>query len=182
MSIMKLKSTRRFVRPALSAATMMLLAACSQSYPGLEYEFPDNEIGNTETYNKTPIMMFVNEQNFFSITATRGMGAFENDGINQGVSQMQKQKATLYVYSFRNGQDQQGPLTSEYTITAPKNEKYNLDTATGTFKFLPGFQYTVKIAVYGLSPIKVTANISNWKEGGDIFINPDDADNIGLGN
>lgn len=93
MSIMKLKSTRRFVRPALSAATMMLLAACSQSYPGLEYEFPDNEIGNTETYNKTPIMMFVNEQNFFSITATRGMGAFENDGINQGVSQIQKQKA-----------------------------------------------------------------------------------------
>ena len=54
--------------------------------------------------------------------------------------------------------------------------------ATGTFKFLPGFQYTVKIAVYGLSPIKVTANISNWKEGGDIFINPDDADNIGLDN
>ena len=462
MSIMKLKSTRRFVRPALSAATMMLLAACSQSYPGLEYEFPDNEIGNTETYNKTPIMMFVNEQNFFSITATRGMGAFENDGINQGVSQMQKQKATLYVYSFRNGQDQQGPLTSaadltktryaqgkthdednesclldgpdynhgmpvklntepggmlvpqwtedslfyssryqdvgynffcyhiddcptsvqrnndrivctctvdgtqdvlygyapkldlaylnenysnlnlsdeekakivnangystyaahrdihpeidldhamarfifqafpgdenannikikhvkmlapkqcqltvaartteetgvkfldekdwmtlmswdadqgkmvdmaeatvifepemkhqpwyerahvdlgsslllapaeeyklileyeqyifwdnqwqwkpltsEYTIKAPENEKYNLDTATGTFKFLPGFQYTVKIAVYGLSPIKVTANVTNWKEGGDIFINPDDADNIGLDN
>lgn len=117
MSIMKLKSTRRFVRPALSAATMMLLAACSQSYPGLEYEFPDNEIGNTETYNKTPIMLFVNEQNFFSITATRGMGAFENDGINQGVSQMQKQKATLYVYSFRNGQDQQGPLTSAADLT-----------------------------------------------------------------
>ena len=85
-------------------------------------------------------------------------------------------------YIFTNGQWQWKPLTSEYTITAPKNEKYNLDTATGTFKFLPGFQYTVKIAVYGLSPIKVTANISNWKEGGDIFINPDDADNIGLGN
>ena len=59
-------------------------------------------------------MMFVNEQNFFSITATRGMGAFENDGINQGVSQMQKQKATLYVYSFRNGQDQQGPLKAVF--------------------------------------------------------------------
>ena len=85
-------------------------------------------------------------------------------------------------YIFTNGQWQWKPLTSEYTITAPKNEKYNLDTATGTFKFLPGFQYTVKIAVYGLSPIKVTANISNWKEGGDIFINPDDADNIGLDN
>ena len=85
-------------------------------------------------------------------------------------------------YIFTNGQWQWKPLTSEYTITAPKNEKYNLDTATGTFKFLPGFQYTVKIAVYGLSPIKVAANISNWKEGGDIFINPDDADNIGLDN
>lgn len=117
MSIMKLKTTRRFVRPALSMATIMLLAACSQSYPGLEYEFPDNEIGNTETYNKTPIMVFVNEQNFFSITATRGMGAFESDENNQVVSPIQKQNAILYLYSFRNGQDQQGPLTSPADLT-----------------------------------------------------------------
>lgn len=113
-----MNAKKLIMRPALAAIVLASLAtSCSQSYPGMIYEFPDDEIKNNETYNKTPIMMFVNEQNFFSITATRGIGAFENNGVNNGLSEIQKRLATLYVYSFRNGYDQQGPLTSPADLT-----------------------------------------------------------------
>ena len=75
----EMKLTKVIKRPVVAAATVMLLAACNQSYPGLEFDYPENEIENNETYNKTPLMVFVSEQDFFSITATRGMGPFDND-------------------------------------------------------------------------------------------------------
>ena len=68
-------------------------------------------------------------------------------------------------------------MSSEYTIRAPKNYEYNYDEKTGSYIYKPGYQYTVKIAVFGLSEIKVSANISNWEiVDAPIIINPDDAD------
>lgn len=68
-------------------------------------------------------------------------------------------------------------MSAEYTITAPKNDEYNYDKETGSYIFKPSYEYTVKIAVFGLSEIQVTANIENWIGSNDpIIINPDNAD------
>lgn len=73
------------------------------------------------------------------------------------------------------------PMSTEYTIKAPKapnNDNYNYDEKTGCYIYKPGYQYTVKIAVFGLSEIKVSVNIDEWKEdtNNPILINPDNAD------
>ena len=109
----EMKLTKVIKRPVVAAATVMLLAACNQSYPGLEFDYPENEIENNETYNKTPLMVFVSEQDFFSITATRGMGPFDND---EHFSE-KKQNAVFYLYAFRNGKEAQGQLTSPADLT-----------------------------------------------------------------
>lgn len=110
-------NTRSIItRCTLAAVILSMSTACSQSYPGLVYPGPDEEIGNNETYDKTPIMLFVNEQNFFSISATRGTGAFDqedNGGFNEG----RRKNTILYVMAFRNGKDQQGPLGAPADLT-----------------------------------------------------------------
>lgn len=113
-----MNTKKLLTQPILMAISIALATtSCNQSYPGLEGPEPGNEIGNNESYTKTPIMMFVNEQDFFSLTATRGMGAFESDKDNSHMSDYQKKNALLYVYSFRNSADTQGPLSSPADLT-----------------------------------------------------------------
>lgn len=106
-----MKLTKAITSTVSAAVMAVCLTACNQSYPGLEFDYP--EIGNSETYNKTPLMVFVNEQDFFSITATKGMGPFDNDDHFDA----KKQNATFYVYAFRNGMEAQGPFTSPADLT-----------------------------------------------------------------
>ena len=81
-------------------------------------------------------------------------------------------------------------FTSHYVIKAadlvarnPKLEDKYLDdrhyAATGEKRYIfkPGYYYTITLVVYGLSPIKVYANIDAWQEGDqDIHVGEDDFD------
>ncbi len=91
--------------PAL-LTVLVITVSCSQAYPGLSYDNGD-EITNTETYDKTPIMVFVNEQNFFSISSTRssGTGAFME--YNEG-DKRKYNNSIFYIYAFRTEADKHG--------------------------------------------------------------------------
>ena len=69
---MKKKQTLNALMAAVASLPCMI--ACTQSYPGLDYDIEDG-VQNTETYDKTPIMVFVNEQNFFSISTLLTSGS-----------------------------------------------------------------------------------------------------------
>ena len=65
---------------------------------------------------------------------------------------------------------------SKYTIKVPKSV-YNAVPGTNPqeYAFQPGVYYQVKIMVYGLQKIIVTASIASWREEENpIVINPDD--------
>lgn len=85
---------------------ILMLAACNDSYPTI-ISNDGSYIGNGETYSRTPIMLFVNEQNYFSITATRGTGVFAEDKVGK------YENSVFYVFAFRDGGDLQGALSYE---------------------------------------------------------------------
>lgn len=78
--------------------------------------------------------------------------------------------------------DDDRTFRSLYTINAEtlaKNEqdksKY-WDEEKQEYRFKPGYIYDITLVVYGLQKIVVTGNIEAWKEGGEVVIDPDDAD------
>lgn len=91
----------RFMLTAL--LPVLSLMACTDSYPTI-ISNDGSHIGNGETYSRTPIMLFVNEQNYFSITATRGTGVFAEDKTEK------YENSVFYVFAFRDGGDTQGSL------------------------------------------------------------------------
>ena len=92
-----------------------------------------------------------------------------------------------YRQLLRNGRIQD--LKAVYRLTAEQGAAANpsgylRDEKTGRWMFRAGKYYTMNIAVYGLQPIIVVAEIDNWDSGGDIPIEPDDPDyndNTGMG-
>lgn len=103
----KRKKTASGTKAGMVAAFMatLLAVSCTDSYPTLIHN-DGSQIGNDETYDRTPIMMFVNEQNYFSITATRGTGVFDEEHDSKYAA------AVIHVFAFRDGFDQQGLLSS----------------------------------------------------------------------
>ena len=76
-----------------------------------------------------------------------------------------------------DGKENWIPNRLKYRIIPPKDNNESFDKETGTYRFKAGYSYVVKIAVYGMQPIEVSASIEGWKVGGDIVIDPDDPDN-----
>ena len=99
---MKQKHIVRLLMASLSASFMM---ACSESYPGITYDETQGKeaIENKDSWTeKTPIKVFVNEQDIFIVRAssTRGTGAFESaDTAN--VNRLNH--STFYALAFRDG-------------------------------------------------------------------------------
>lgn len=96
---------------AASIATSLLMA-CSESYPGLEYDLTQGNgtIENQDSWSeKTPIKVFVNEQDIFIVkdNGTRGMGAFDS---NDTTNLARLNNATFYALAFRDGQYTQGSI------------------------------------------------------------------------
>lgn len=93
------------ITASIALAALAALSSCNDSYPGLNYDYGGDKITNNETYDKTPIMVFVNKQNFFSVSATRsgdgdsGSGPFVN-GDDEKYS-----KSRFYIYAFRAKSD-----------------------------------------------------------------------------
>ncbi len=108
----------RIMNVAAAAAALRMLAwlpglalvACTDSYPKLESD-DDYLVSNDETYNLVPIMLFINEQDYFSVSATRGTGPFEEGNTEKYFN------STFYVFSFRDGCDEQGALAYETDFT-----------------------------------------------------------------
>ena len=67
-------------------------------------------------------------------------------------------------------------MKSHYRVTAASlgENPDNWDEATQQYVFKRARYYTINLAVYGLQPIQVIANIESWKEGGAIYVDPDD--------
>lgn len=111
-----------YVRAVLSfVAIVAVMVACTDSYPTLIYEKPEtgmegvNKDGLTD---RTPVLLFVNSQDFFSISATRGSGPFppeDNDpaGYQNGI---------IYVYAFRSGYNMQGTVLT--SLPSLRNTAY----------------------------------------------------------
>lgn len=77
--------------------------ACGESYPSLEYDKDENNhITNTESSNRTPIQVYVNEPSLFSVTASRGMGAVDKEDEDWDA---RRDNMLLKVFAFHNAED-----------------------------------------------------------------------------
>lgn len=81
----------------------------------------------------------------------------------------------LYLsYTFTKADGEEKRFKAHYVIQAPKNDGLSYDPTTGTNMFMPGIQYNIKIAVFGLQDIQISAAVSGWKEEKDpIVVDPD---------
>lgn len=99
----------RNVKMLFAAAMTLLTMGCSESYPGLEYDYTQGSDGitNKDSWTeKTPIMIFVNDQNLF-VAKTRGIGPFEREDT-ANVSRLLRSK--FHVFAFRDMVDKQGSI------------------------------------------------------------------------
>lgn len=94
---------RNVVKSLLVVMTAVFLGACSESYPGLEFDHTQghNGIGNQESWSedekKIPIMVFTSEQDVFNVKTTRGIGAFENEPDSARL-----RNSKIHVFAFRS--------------------------------------------------------------------------------
>lgn len=88
------------------AVVAAMATACNESYPGIDYDMTHGELGihnEDETRTRTPIMLFANQQNFFTVS-TRGTGPFTSETLENKLT-----NATFYVFAFRFGRYNSGP-------------------------------------------------------------------------
>ena len=98
-------------------SAILMLTACEQSYPGIEYEKEDNNITNDEASHSTPIQLFVDEPSLFSITATRGTGSVDKgeDDWNE-----RRKNMKLQVFAFnKDGADMRETMAARHGEDAP---------------------------------------------------------------
>jgi hypothetical protein len=103
---------------------------------------------------------------------------FERDHLDIGTSMMLPQSPEFVITICSTYTDATGgehKMKSHYRVTAASvgENPDNWDEATQQYVFKRARYYTINLAVYGLQPIQVIANIESWKEGGVIYIDPD---------
>lgn len=86
------------------AALAVIMAGCSNSYPGETLDIiTDPSVFNTETAGASssnqPVKVFINEQDFFTVSATRGHGPFERD-VNRA---NRFWNSYFHIFAFRKG-------------------------------------------------------------------------------
>lgn len=131
-----------------AAASLMVLAACTDSYPTLIHNDGSSTIGNDEVYDRVPLMMFVNEQDYFSIIATRGTGVFDDEHAGKLANSL------FYVYAFRAAEDADGNIVhnTDYRETSSGGTASDQDRLTAADCLLDGADYN-----FGM-PTKLTAD------------------------
>ena len=105
---------RHFKTGLMAIAIAVGLGACSESYPGMYYDY-GNSIGNNEagdSSSRVPVYVYVNRQSFFSVSSMRGVGPFDPlsdkdaDGNPRELTPedtLRYQKAVFHIYAFRDG-------------------------------------------------------------------------------
>lgn len=100
-----------YLKTAFAVLAMTAFMACTESYPTMIIEEPSvtiEDLNKDEISKRTPVLLFVNPQDLFTVTATRGLGQFPPEDLNDYT------KGSVYVYAFRDGKNDQGSeLTSE---------------------------------------------------------------------
>ncbi len=96
----------------LIAFTVMAVG-CSNSYPGEIFDVrKDPSVFNNETSSAEksaqPIKVFINEQDFFTVSTTRGTGPFDKGDVNRT---NRFGSSDFYIFAFRKGQYVQGSNT-----------------------------------------------------------------------
>ena len=78
--------------------------------------------------------------------------------------------------TFTDAYGNEQKAKSHYRVTAASlgEKPENWDEATQQYVFKRARYYTINLAVYGLQPIQVIANIESWKDGGEVYVDPDD--------
>ncbi len=106
------KTTAAAIARLMLAAVLpaVMLAACTDTYPNIVSN-DGSGIGNDETYDRTPIMLYVNEPNYFSIIATRGTGELTVDKPEKYYN------SVVHVFAFRDGPDAQGVFAGDADMT-----------------------------------------------------------------
>ena len=104
---------------------------------------------------------------------------FERDHIDLGSSMMLPQSSEFVITICSTYKDVYGneqKYKSHYRVTAASlgENPDNWDEATQQYVFKRARYYTINLAVYGLQPIQVIANIEGWKDGGEVYVDPDD--------
>lgn len=74
----------------------------------------------------------------------------------------------LYVSTRQDGVTTE-IAPQEWTLDITKIE----GAPEGATKFEAGYSYKVKIVIYGLEEVKITAELEDWKEGGSTVLDPD---------
>ena len=111
--------------------------------------------------------------------AGKAVPIFERDPLDLGTGMMLPQQPEFVIticstFKDANGNTQQ--MKSHYRVTAASlgEKPENWDEATQQYVFKRARVYTINLAVYGLQPIEVIANIEGWQSGGDIYIEPEE--------
>ena len=104
---------------------------------------------------------------------------FEREALDLGTSMMLPQSPEFVITicsSFKAANGEIKKMRSHYRITAAAvgENPDNWDEETQQYVFKRARVYTINLAVYGLKPIQVIGNIEAWKEGGEIYIDPDE--------
>lgn len=134
-------------------ANLLMLAAltvaCStDSYPGLEYEYPTaSDAVNSETGNPggelgTRLRVLVSNSSFYSTPAvanTRGTGPF-NVPITNRADSNHYAKSIFHLFAFRDRPDEQGPLAymPDYTRRASDAGDANVNCLVDGYDYYQG--------------------------------------------
>lgn len=62
----------------------------------------------------------------------------------------------------------------EFTINASDLLKNGTEESAGATEFEAGKEYTITIIIYGPEDIEITAALTDWKDGGEVTLDPDD--------
>lgn len=103
-----------YIKTVLTALATTAFMACTESYPTMileETKANIHDLNSDSTANRTPVLLFINPQDLFTVTATRGMGEFPPEDKNN------YSKGAVYIYAFRDGRNTQGELTSYADLT-----------------------------------------------------------------
>ena len=129
---------RNVVKSLLVVMTIVCLGACSESYPGLDFDHTQGHDGitNQDSWSeKTPIMVFVNEQDIFTVK-TRGLGAFETDDTAKAA---RLENSTFYVFAFRDGHYTQSSIPA---LKEPTDFKWYFNATNGPAGYFDNDQAT----------------------------------------
>lgn len=116
---------------ALLLAATAAMTACSETYPGLAYDYGGSGQQNTEgAGDAVPIRVYATKRYFFSVTAgsaeQQSSGAKTSAGLTRGTGPIDKsednitvdeknflQQKTFHIFAFRYGKDEQGPQAQD---------------------------------------------------------------------